>query len=485
MNHTFKIILTCCAAALTAPLLPAKEALQDSAIQAPLHGGNTPHHRNNIGWWKERFDKKLEEAKTAKCDILFIGDSITDFWGKRGTTLWNDTYVSRNAINMGYSGDQTSHVLWRIDNGEMTSFQPKVAVLMIGTNNALHQKGGSPQQTAEGIRAIIDRIRAKSPKTKVLLLGIFPRGANSQDRWRLVNDKVNAIISKYHDGDKVHYLDISSAFLDNKGNLSRKLMPDLLHPNAHGYKVWAKAMEPKLKQLLRESKAPGASYNSAVVPTPKLENDFYDWHQRHNDIKKLVAEKKDIDLIFVGDSITHMFGGMPKSRIARGVPTWEKFYGHRNVINMGFGWDRTQNMIWRLENGGLDGISPKVAVVLAGTNNLTGTINAPINTAEDIAAGVKKICDTIHKKSPKTKILLLGVLPRQGDGFDEKIYEINKLLLPLRKERHITMQILWKKFADDNKGPNKAYFHDTVHPNAHGYQLLAETIEPTLKKLLK
>lgn len=186
----------------------------------------------------------------------------------------------------------------------------------------------------------------------------------------------------------------------------------------------------------------------------------------------------------MGDSITHMFGGEPKSHIARGVPTWNKYYTPRNAINMGFGWDRTQNMLWRLQNGAMDGITPKVAVVLAGTNNLTGTNNAPTNTPEEIVAGVKAICDTIHNKSPSTKILLLSVLPRHGEDLNKRIKEVNKLLPSLEKDKHITFLNMWKRFASADSQQNKKYFHDSAHPNAAGYQLWAETIEPTLTKLL-
>lgn len=451
----------------------------------PKHGGDTPKDRLNVGWWKKRHLQKLEEAKAAKCDILFVGDSITQLWESRSGSLWKDKYLSSNSFNIGYSADQTSHVLWRIENGEMSNFRPKVAVLMVGTNNAEHQKGGSPRQTADGVRAIINRIHRVSPETKVLLLAVFPRGANADDQWRRVNDKVNTFISKYHDGDMVHYLDLSSAFLDKKGNLSKSIMPDLLHPNAKGYELWSKAMEPKLKELLESSNAPGAASNSAVIPVSKLEDDFYDWHERHNAVVDLVKTKGSVDLVFIGDSITHMFGGQPKSSIARGVPTWEKYYGRRKVINMGFGWDRTQNMLWRLENGAFDGITPKVAVILAGTNNLTGTKNAPTNTPEEIAAGVKAICDTIHQKSPKTKILLLSVLPRHGAELNEKIKEINKILPSLAKQEHVAFVNMWAKFASKDGQQNMTYFQDRAHPNAAGYRLWAETLEPILKKILK
>lgn len=228
----------------------------------PKHGGDTPQDRLNVGWWKERHEQKLKDAKTAKCDVLFVGDSITQLWESRSGSLWNDKYLSNKCFNLGYSGDQTSHLLWRIENGEMDNFRPKVAVLMIGTNNGPHQKDGSARQTADGVRSIINRIHRISPETKVLLLAIFPRGATADDKWRKLNDQVNLFISEYHNGDTVYYLDVSSDLLDEKGNLSKSIMPDLLHPNANGYQLWSKAMESKLKELLKSSKAAGASFTN-------------------------------------------------------------------------------------------------------------------------------------------------------------------------------------------------------------------------------
>lgn len=223
--------------------------------------------------------------------------------------------------------------------------------------------------------------------------------------------------------------------------------------------------------------------NTAIVPVQKLENDFYDWHQRHKDVVELIAEKP-VDLIFIGDSITHMFGGEPESRIARGATTWDQYYGHRNAVNMGFGWDRTQNMLWRLNHGAIEEISPKVAVVLAGTNNLTGTKNARTNTPEEIAEGIKAICDTIHGKSPKTQIILLSILPRGKEALNPKIQQINKLIAEFGKEKKITYIDLWDQFSNANGTPNRALFHDSAHPNAKGYAVWAETLEPVLRKVM-
>jgi len=235
-----------------------KSAQQASPQAANLHEATTPKDILVRIWWKVRHEQKLKALKTAKCDILFIGDSITHGWERKGKQVWEKHY-GKHAFNIGYGGDQTQNVLWRIDNGEMGNLKPKVAVLMIGTNNTHFQKNWTAQKVADGIQAIIQRVHKKSPDTKVLLLAIFPRGANPDDPKRQRNDKTNALISKLHDGDKTYYLDISSSFLDKNGTLSKKIMPDLLHPDVKGYDLWAKAMQPHLEKLLKSSKAPGAN----------------------------------------------------------------------------------------------------------------------------------------------------------------------------------------------------------------------------------
>lgn len=226
------------------------------------------------------------------------------------------------------------------------------------------------------------------------------------------------------------------------------------------------------------------SGNTAIIPTPKIENDFYDWYQRHEQVKAQI-KKQPVDLVFIGDSITHMFGGLPLSNIIHGGAVWDKYYGGLNVVNMGFGWDRTQNVLWRLENGEFEGIHPKVAVLLIGTNNLTGTENARENTPAEIADGIEAICKTIHAKAPKCRILLLGVLPRSPEKFVKPIREINQLISRLDDREYITFLNFGQKIADKNGLPLKVYmFEDGVHPNEKGYMVWAESIDSTLKKLL-
>lgn len=201
------------------------------------------------GRWMERHEKFNERVKQGHADLVFIGDSITHGWEGRGKEVWEKYYGKRHAVNLGIGGDRTQHVIWRLDHGNFEGITPKVAVIMIGTNNS---KDNTPQEIADGVTAIVKQIRTKSPHTKILLLGIFPRGANPEDARRKVNEATNAIISKLDDGKHVYYLDIGAKFLDKDGTLSRDIMPDLLHPNEKGYQIWAEAIEPTLKKLLKE-----------------------------------------------------------------------------------------------------------------------------------------------------------------------------------------------------------------------------------------
>ncbi len=231
-----------------------------------------------------------------------------------------------------------------------------------------------------------------------------------------------------------------------------------------------------------------AAPNNAVVPVEKLEKDFYDWHQRHARVLETLKQGP-VDLVFIGDSITHMFGGEPRAKIRRGAEIWDRHYGNRNAVNLGFGWDRTQNVLWRLQHGELDGIAPRVAVLLIGTNNLTGTRNARTNTPAEIAEGIAKICRTIRAKVPGCHVVLMGVLPRRSGGktpdrFVKPIREINAIIAKLGAQEHVTFLDLTDRFADADGLPRKELMADTVHPNAAGYRVWAEALEPILQKHL-
>jgi lysophospholipase L1-like esterase len=204
--------------------------------------------------WIPRHEAKLasiSEAAAAKrpIDLVFIGDSITEHWERDGKAVWARHYAKYNALDLGFGGDHTENVLWRLQHGEIDGFRPKVAVVMIGTNNT-GDRQEDPRTTAAGIRRILDEIRARQPETRILLLAVFPRDQQPTSALRRLNDRVNAIISGDADGRHIFFLDIGAALTNADGTLSRDVMPDLLHPDDKGYDIWATQMEPTLLQLL-------------------------------------------------------------------------------------------------------------------------------------------------------------------------------------------------------------------------------------------
>jgi len=222
-----------------------------SAKDAAPNPATTPAPRPDA-WWQQRHKAMNDRVQKGNVDLIFIGDSITHGWEGAGKKVWEKYYAGRNAVNLGIGGDQTCHVLWRLEHGNIDGIAPKLAVIMIGTNNAGHSPHQTPEQIADGVKAIVERLRAKLPDTKILLLGIFPRGADGQDPIRQINEKANAIFSKLADERTVFYLDIGPKFLKDDGTLPRDVMPDLLHPNAKGYEIWAEAIEPSVAKLMGE-----------------------------------------------------------------------------------------------------------------------------------------------------------------------------------------------------------------------------------------
>ena len=208
-----------------------------------------------------------------------------------------------------------------------------------------------------------------------------------------------------------------------------------------------------------------------VIPVTQNRNwSSYDWVQRHASRVKLVHDNKPA-LIFIGDSITHFM---------EGKEVWKKYYEPRNTVNLGFGWDMTENVLWRLQNGELDGYGPKVAVVMIGTNNRDG------NSTADIVAGIRAVCSEIHKRTPATKILLLGIFPRaeKPDAGRTKIEEINKLIASFDGQDGITFLDIGSKFLNADGTISRDVMGDFLHPTPKGYEIWAEAMEPTLKKLL-
>ena len=207
--------------------------------------------------WEKRHEGFVGEAKKGGIELLFLGDSITDEWRREpdkekmrgGKKVFDTVFAPLKAVNFGIGGDRTQHVLWRLQNGELDGIKPKVVMLMIGTNNS-NGNDNTAEEIADGIKAILAEIQKKSPETKVLLLGSFPRGPKpnvQREKLKAVND----IIAKLDDGGKkVKYLDIGGKFLAADGELTKEIMPDFLHLSEKGYQIWADAVKEPIQMLL-------------------------------------------------------------------------------------------------------------------------------------------------------------------------------------------------------------------------------------------
>ncbi len=231
-------------------------ALSYSEEKPPL--ALSPVPRDNKAQLHESFN---EISKAGTAQLVFLGDSITQGWSKNGAQAWEKYWAPYQAANFGIGGDRTEHVLWRLNNGNYDGLSPKLTVLMIGTNNTGHEgrempeHGGavytsSAEETAAGITAIIDTLEEKQPDMKVLLLAIFPRGADKNDAKRQKNEAINGMIAKLGDREHVTYLNINENFLKPDGTLPKDIMPDLLHLNPTGYEIWSRAIKGTVKELM-------------------------------------------------------------------------------------------------------------------------------------------------------------------------------------------------------------------------------------------
>jgi lysophospholipase L1-like esterase len=203
-----------------------------------------------------RHEGFVARAQQGDIDVLFHGDSITDNWATTGKAVFDKYFGGMKVANFAIGGDRTEGLLWGLKNGEGQGFSPKAIMLMVGTNNTgtgnttVYQAGTGPE-IAEGVGAVVMELRKDFPTAKILLLAIFPRGADPTDAYRQKNETANKLLAKLHDGRNVFFMDIGAKFLTPEGILNRDIMADLLHPTEKGYEIWAEAVKDKLAELMK------------------------------------------------------------------------------------------------------------------------------------------------------------------------------------------------------------------------------------------
>ena len=230
--------------------------------------------------------------------------------------------------------------------------------------------------------------------------------------------------------------------------------------------------------------------NTALIPQGRLERDSYDWYARH---AKIVREqvKMDPEVVLIGDSITHFWTGRHKEgRLSVGAPEessecFRRTFGAYRTLDMGFGWDRIQNVLWRLDHGEMDGVRPKAVVVHIGTNNTTGGHARP-NTAEEIAEGIVEVCRRVREKAPAAKIVLMAVFPRgRADCRGGQIGKINSALTKLVTslgDGNLVFLDIGERFVDEKGCIRKDLMFDGLHPTDKGYDVWGEELGSYLKE---
>lgn len=450
------------------------------------------------GYSRKRHDEKLALVAQKKFDLIMLGNSITNNFEKQEyQQIWKQFFEPRNALNLGFSGYRTENLLWNLENGQIEGQSPKVLVLEIGTNN-VDEKNYPTRHTAAqltgGMEAIVKSLRTKLPSTKIIILRCFPGayGGPNPTSHRAILERASDIVARLADNKDIFYCDVNHVFLNFDGSINKALMPDYLHPSPAGAKLWAQAMEPLLSALMGDHSLDNdIPKNTAIVPVAKLENDSYNWWDRHAEVLR-IKERINPEVVLIGNSITHFWGGQPKlvnyngqPRTPNGPKSWDSVFAKHRVLNLGFGWDRTQNALWRLDHGEIDGLHPRTIIVDIGTNNTSQTENARMNTASEIVEGVRAICQRLRSKVPYARIIIMAIFPREKDPQHPRrllINEINRNLAVFAKENHLTLLDIGPKMLNADGTFLPGIMLDYTHPADKGYQIWADAIRPYVEQ---
>jgi lysophospholipase L1-like esterase len=254
-------------------------------------------------------------------------------------------------------------------------------------------------------------------------------------------------------------------------NQDIETMVDGVHPNDIGMMRYAAAYEKTIREIIDE---PLGDIATEVAITQRRDFNVYDWEKRHREILQY-NKANSPKLLLIGNSITHFWGGKPAGPKDTGIDSWNKYFENKGVVNMGFGWDRIENVLWRVYHGELDGIASKQIVLMIGTNNLQ------LNTNEEIVNGLQFLIRAISKKQPKAQLLMMGILPRRG--LESRILILNKLIEKNIAGNKITFADAGYLLVKKDQKIDESIFSDGLHPNAAGYELIGSFLNSALGKM--
>jgi lysophospholipase L1-like esterase len=309
-------------------------------------------------------------------------------------------------------------------------------------------------------------LRSKRPTTPIILSEHSAGGPgngidlDTSNAYEHANNLLRQVFKRMTaSGEKNIYL------LSNKEiNFNMYSTVDGEHPTDLGMEQNAVAYEKLIRKIINEPV--GNSVGS--VPTMQNRDYYYYWATRHQEILSFNKQHHPA-IVFIGNSITHMWGGEPVSSIARGTDSWDELFKPRNTVNMGFGYDKTENVLWRVYHDELDGFDAKKIFMMIGTNNFGR------DSIDQIVQNIKMIYSAIHARQSKAQLFTIGILPRRG--LEKKVVQINAMLSKAAAGMHATFIDPGKVLLNNNRQIDEGLFADGLHPNAEGYRKLAAQLK--------
>lgn len=448
--------------------LPAEQQAWEKTLQENLGGFYLPiHKRSRLQGRSSCWDFVTDDPKLPR--VLLIGDSVSG--GYTLTTrklLAGRANVHKAPENCGPSSNGLKKLdVWLA--GEKWD--------LIHFNFGIHDRKTPLDKYEQQLEELIGRLKKTGAKLVWAATTPVPSGTKDGDQAPAWIKERNQLAAKLMQKRGIVINDLHSWMVPEITKFQKN---DDVHFNGPGYDRIAE----RVARVIDVALPPRDGVNPAVIPVGQLELDGYIWSERH----AAALEAKDRikpEIVMIGDSITHFWGGEPDGGRSgnRGTQAWKSLFGERPVLNLGFGWDRTQNVLKRIELGELDGIAPQAIVIHIGTNNLAGTQHSRACTADEIAAGITRVVEQAQAKCPNAKVIVMAVFPR-GRGTTnpqrETINVINQKLAPLATKPGVTLLDITAKWLQPDGSVNLDLMPDSLHPNEKGYTVWAEALRPVL-----
>lgn len=401
--------------------------------------------------------------------IVAYGTSITQgACASRPGMAWTsilERKMDRPLINLGFSGQG---LLDEVIINQMKEIDAKVYIL-----DCLPNLAPNENRTLEDVHKLIvasvRNLRGKNTITPILLV---EHAGFSDD---VIDVKGKEIYSDLNNTMKDAFQQLQSEGIENiylltkeEINLSHDCTVDGIHPNDLGMQYYANAYEKSLRKILKE---PIGQSSTTIPVTQSREWNLYKWGKRHQELKDM-STKETPKICYFGNSIVHFWGGIPKGPIISGGDSWDQYLEKQGVRNFGYGWDRIENVLWRVYHDELDGFNAEQIVLMLGTNNLH------LNSNEEIIEGLELLIEAIKVRQPMAKVKIIGILPRVNG--EKRLLELNKLISKLAMDTGVNYRDIGSVLLFDSGKIDDSLFKDGLHPNAKGYQKIA----PLLAKYL-